>query len=173
MELVKLQKGKIGKRGCKEKKSFPLLNVLIFIFLMVSNSCQRALKLFKAAGSPHIAKVQLGEAKIVLSPLSKKSLHLKSKVNELGKLGFGSYPFHRLPVPLRKILEHLCDSVSSLPNEKKPSEHAGRDGAAETQGFIPSRCNSCFPLQPNELRARRLPLRDSGSLEPKGLVEKK
>lgn len=71
-----------------------------------------------------------------MSPLSKKSLHLKSKVNELGKLGFGSYPFHRLPVPLRKILEHLCDSVSSLPNEKKPSEHAGRDGAAETQGFI-------------------------------------
>lgn len=101
-----------------------------------------------------------------LSPLSKKSLPLKSKVNELGKAGFSSYTFHRVPAPLRKIPEHLCDSVSSVPKEKTPPDLAGKGWSCTSAGVHHQQVQLLFLPQ-----QRWAPLRNSASLE--GLVQKK
>lgn len=87
------------------KKAFHLLNVLIFIFFNVLKILLESSEGFQSSeqhGSPNIAKAQATEAEIVFGQFSKKSLHLKSKTNELGKPGFDSYPFCTLPVPLGK-----------------------------------------------------------------------
>lgn len=78
-------------------------------------------------------KVQLGEAEIVLSPLSKKSFPLKSKVNELGKAGLGSCPFMDFLFPSGKSLSTF---VTQFPQMRKHSRAGREDGAG--QGLVPA-----------------------------------
>lgn len=54
----------------------------------------------------------------------------------LGNWDLGPTPFIDFLFPLGKSLSTFVTQFPHCQMRKKPSEHPGRDGAAETQGFI-------------------------------------